>query len=141
MDPITAAVLAVAPALATELVSDAVKDAYSGLKAVIRRKWGEASALQRAVEEVEAQPESKARAAVLEEEVANTAANDDPDLMTAVARLVDELKNAGIGGKELANIKVSISGGSVVGVVGAHEAHIENMTVDNSTKPPERKTT
>ena len=41
MDPITAAILAVLPALASDVVKAGVKDAYDGPKAVIRRKWGE----------------------------------------------------------------------------------------------------
>ena len=37
MDPITAAMMAVLPALAGDTVKAAVQDAYDGLKAVIRR--------------------------------------------------------------------------------------------------------
>jgi hypothetical protein len=39
MDPITATILAVLPAVASEMAKSTVKDAYEGLKAVIRRKW------------------------------------------------------------------------------------------------------
>jgi hypothetical protein len=40
MDPITTAIIAALPVLASELVKSSVKDAYAGLKAVILRKWG-----------------------------------------------------------------------------------------------------
>ena len=38
MDPITTAIMAVLPTLASDTLTDAVKSAYEGLKAVIRRK-------------------------------------------------------------------------------------------------------
>ncbi len=63
MEPITAAILAVLPGLA----SDAVKGAYEGLKAVIRRKWGEGAPIAKAITALEEDPSSKAQAAVLEE--------------------------------------------------------------------------
>jgi hypothetical protein len=40
MDPITTAIVAALPAMASDLVKSSVKDTYDGLKAVIRRKWG-----------------------------------------------------------------------------------------------------
>jgi hypothetical protein len=40
MDPITTAILAVLPTLASDLIKSSVKSAYEGLKAVIKRKWG-----------------------------------------------------------------------------------------------------
>jgi hypothetical protein len=38
MDPITAAIVAVLPSLASDLVKSSIKDAYEGLKAIINRK-------------------------------------------------------------------------------------------------------
>src|SRR5205085_5853440 len=67
MDPITAAIMAVLPALASDAVKTGVKDAYDGLKAVIRRKWGESAPIAKAIAAVEEDPTSKAQAAVLEE--------------------------------------------------------------------------
>jgi disulfide oxidoreductase YuzD len=69
MDPITAAILAVLPALASDVVKSGVKDAYEGLKAVIRRKWGDAALIIKAIAAIEEDPTSKAQAAVLEEKV------------------------------------------------------------------------
>ena len=52
------------------MVKSGVKDAYEGLKAVIRRKWGEAAPISKAIAAIEEDPTSKAQAAVLEEKVA-----------------------------------------------------------------------
>ena len=54
MDPITTAILAAV----SEVGSGAVKDAYEGLKAVIRRKWGEAAPISNAIAAVEEAPAS-----------------------------------------------------------------------------------
>ena len=51
MDPITTAILAVLPSLASEVVKSGVKDAYEGMKAVIRRKWGDGAPRGRLVRE------------------------------------------------------------------------------------------
>ena len=63
MDPITAAILAVLPALASDMVKSTVKDAYEGLKAVIRRKWGDTSPISKAISAMEEDPKSKAQSA------------------------------------------------------------------------------
>ena len=127
VDPITAAILAALPALASDLVSSAVKDAYAGLKAIIRRKWGDASPVAKAVEALEADPKSKGQAAVLAEKVEASKAAEDPEIMKAVAALVAELKEVKTGG-EISNINVTISGGVVQGVVGAEEVSVGTMS-------------
>jgi hypothetical protein len=53
VDPITLAILAAAPALASDLVTSVVKDAYAGVKEIVRCKWGEKSALDEAIAAVE----------------------------------------------------------------------------------------
>jgi hypothetical protein len=70
MDPITTAIMAVLPTLASDTLTDGVKSAYDGLKAVIRRKWGEAAPVSKAIAAAEADPDSKAQAGVLAEKVA-----------------------------------------------------------------------
>jgi hypothetical protein len=67
MEPITTAILAVLPTLASDVVKSGVKDAYEGLKAVIRRKWGESGPITKSITELEEDPKSNAKAAVLEE--------------------------------------------------------------------------
>jgi disulfide oxidoreductase YuzD len=127
MDPITTAIVAVLPALASDLVKTSVKDAYEGLKALIRRKWGDAGPVAKAVDALEADPGSEGQAAVLAEKVKAAKATEDPDVMTALAALVNELKQAKIGGKAVSDINVSISGGAIQGVVGAKKVSVDTM--------------
>jgi disulfide oxidoreductase YuzD len=99
MDPITTAIVATLPALASDMVKSTVKDAYDGLKAVIRRKWGEASPVAKAVDALEANPKSQGQAAVLAESVAEAKADKDAGVMEALSKLVDELKSAARGSR------------------------------------------
>jgi disulfide oxidoreductase YuzD len=142
MDPITAAIVAALPALASGLVEstvkDAVKDAYEGLKALIRRKWGEASAVAKSVDALEANPNSKGEAAVLAENVAAVKATDDADVMQSLARLVDELKRAKIGERSAVEMTANVSGEAVVGVGVAQNVSIGSMNVGAPPKREER---
>jgi hypothetical protein len=128
MAPLTTAIVAVLPALASDLVKSSVKDAYAGLKAIICRKWGDASPVAKAVDALEASPKSKGQAAVLAEHVAALNATADAEVMQALAKLVDELKTEGIGGTAVARIAINISGGNVQGVIGAENVSISSMT-------------
>ena len=68
MDPITTAVVAALPALATDMVSSAVKDAYAGLKSLIACKFGATSAMAKSVKDLQANqanPKSQGLAMVL----------------------------------------------------------------------------
>jgi disulfide oxidoreductase YuzD len=127
VDPITTAILATLPGLASDMVKTSVKDAYEGLKAVIRRKWGDSSPMAGAVDALEANPKSKGQAAVLSENVAAANAMADTDVMQALGKLVDELKKEGVGGKAVEGIGINITGGSVQGVVGAENVSIGSM--------------
>jgi hypothetical protein len=133
MAPLTTAIVAVLPALASDLVKSSVKDAYAGLKAIICRKWGDASPVAKAVDALEASPKSKGQAAVLAEHVAALNATADAEVMQALAKLVDELKTEGIGGTAVARIAINISGGNVQGVIGAENVSIGSM---NFGAPP-----
>jgi len=135
MDPITTAIVAVIPALAADLLKSSAKDAYEGLKAVIRRKWGDASPIAKSVDALEANPESKGQATVLAENVAAANATSDAEVIQALARLVDELKKDGIGGKAIARIAINISGGTVQGVIGSENVSVESMSFG---VPPKR---
>jgi hypothetical protein len=128
MDPITAAILAVLPALASDVVRSGVKDAYEGLKAVIRRKWGDAAPISKAITAIEEDPKSKAQAAVLEEKVGAVKAAEDPEVAQALRHLVEQMKTHGIGGDAVARIQFNMSGGVVQGVAGAENVQIGSMT-------------
>jgi hypothetical protein len=128
MDPITAAILAALPALASDTVKSGVKDAYEGLKAVIRRKWGEGAPISKAISAVEEDPNSKAQAAVLEEKVGAVKATEDAEVARALHQLVEQMKTHGIGGEAVAKIQFNMSGGVVQGVAGAEKVQIGSMT-------------
>lgn len=133
MDPITAAILAVLPALASDMVKSTVKDAYEGLKAVIRRKWGDTSPISHAISAMEADPNSRAQSAVLEEKVRAVKATEDAEVTQALRLLVEQMKTHGIGGEAVARIQFNMSGGVVQGVAGAENVQIGSM---NFGAPP-----
>jgi hypothetical protein len=128
MDPITTAILAAIPALASDLVKSSVKDAYNGLKSVIVRKWGATSPVVQSVEELEVNPHSKGQAAALAENVAAATLTSDVEVMQALAELVDALKTEGFGGKAIAAITINISGGTIQGIVGAENVSIGSQS-------------
>ena len=127
MDPITTAIVAALPALASNMVSSAVKDAYAGLKSLIAKKFGATSAVAKSVDDLEANPKSHGRAEVLSEEVDKTNASSDAEILAAVNKLVEALSKAEqvTGG---AKIDVKISGGQV-GVAGAGNVTVGSMNV------------
>jgi hypothetical protein len=134
MDPITAAILAVLPALASDMVKTGVKDAYEGLKAVIRRKWGEGAPISKAITAVEEDPTSKAQAAVLEEKVGAVKATEDAEVAQALRQLVEQMKTHGVGGEAVAKIQFNMSGGVVQGVAGAENVQIGSMSFGTPPK-------
>ena len=127
MDPITTTILAVLRTIGSEMAKSGVKDAYEGLKAVTRRKWGETAPISTAISAIEEDP-SKAQAAVLEEKVSAVRATDDAEMTKALHQLVEQMKAHGIGGEAVARIQFNMSGGVVQGVAGAENVHIGSMT-------------
>ncbi len=128
MDPITTAIMAVLPALA----SAAVKDAYDGLKAVIRRKWGESAPITKAITAIEEDPTSKAQAGVLAEKAEAVKATEDHEVAQALQKLVEQLKAAGVGGEAVAGIQLNISGGTQQGIIGATNASGNTFNIGKS---------
>ena len=103
MDPITTSIVVAA----SQLGETVVKDAYAGLKAIIVRKFGKGSEVDKAVEAVEKKPDSSGRQQTLAEELAATPAARDPEILAAVAALqkaVEQLAAQG-GGSERTSIR------------------------------------
>jgi hypothetical protein len=98
-----------------------------GLKAVIRRKWGDAAPISKAITAIEEDPKSKVQAAVLEEKVAVVKAAEDAEVVKALHQLVEQMKTHGIGGEVVTGIKFDMSGGVVQGVAGAENVQIGSM--------------
>lgn len=91
MDPITAAIIGALAAGVTKsagkVAESAIVDGYNALKAAIKRKLGDDNKVSKAVADAEANPDSKARQAVLEEEVAASKAAHDADILKAAQEL------------------------------------------------------
>ncbi len=92
MDPITTAILATLPALASDMIKSSVKDAYQGLKSVILRKSGANSLVVKSVEDLEANPKSQVQATILADNIVAEKLTSDTEVMQALAKLVDALK-------------------------------------------------
>jgi hypothetical protein len=127
MDPITTAIVA---ALAAGLVSSVVKDAYAGLKSLITHKLGSESEVAKSINDLEANPKSRGRAIVLSEQVAETQAASDADIMAAVNKLVEALAKERTAGASGVHIQATMSG-RIAGIVGAHTASIDTLNVQS----------
>jgi hypothetical protein len=131
MDPITTAIVAALPALATDMVSGVVKDAYAGLKSLITRKFGATSAVAKSVEDLEVNPKSQGRAMVLSEHVEEAKATSDAEIMAAVRKLVEALAKERAAGTSSVHVEATMSGG-VAGVVGAHNVSVGSMNIERT---------
>ena len=99
MDPISMALIGALASGVAKGVGEAAKslipDAYNALKAAIQKKVGADSDAAEALKSVEKKPESKARQAVLAEEIANAGLDKDADLLALAQKLAEALKDAG----------------------------------------------
>jgi hypothetical protein len=91
MDPISvtlaAAIAAGAAAALKETAGAVIKDAYSAIKAFISKKYNHVDTAQ-----IEHEPGSKNRQAVLSEELAKAGAEQDNELRALAAQLVNKLE-------------------------------------------------
>jgi hypothetical protein len=91
MDPVTSIMTALITGAVAGLqptVSQAVKDSYAGLSALIKRKYSNVS-----IDQLEANPTSEARRAVVKEDLQNTDADQDEELLQKVKELLDAIQN------------------------------------------------
>jgi hypothetical protein len=110
MEPITLIVTSLALSAAAGLKPTAeqvIKDAYSGLKSLIQRKYAEVS-----VEQLEKAPESKPRREVVEEDLTKTGAGKDEEVLRQAKTLLDAIQahapeTASAIGVDLAEIKAA----------------------------------
>jgi hypothetical protein len=91
----------------------AVQDAYAGLKALLLRKFGKDSALVKSVEDMEQNPDSAARKAVLAEEMEKSGAHEDAELRQAAKALQQVLVKQQVDAR-----------GAQIGIMGDN-AHVE----------------
>ena len=76
-----------------QLAEPAVKDAYEAVKALIVRKFGKASDVVKAVEAVEAKPDSAGRQTTLTEEMASSGAARDGELLQLAQALLEKSRS------------------------------------------------
>ena len=120
MEPITTALIAAAVAGVAKMGEQAIVDAYNGLKNLIRRKFGSDSEVAKAVEAVEAKPESEGRQATLREELSAAKVDQDQELIDAARKLLELLK-AQPGG---AQIVQQATGSQIAQAVGGSTASV-----------------
>jgi hypothetical protein len=128
MDPMTTAMVGALTALADDLAPPALRDAYAGVKSIIARKFGSASALAKSVDDLEANPKSKGRAIVLSEHLAELKVTSDAEITAAVGKLVETLAKDRAEGSSAVHIQSTMSGG-VAGIVGVQNASIGVLNV------------
>ncbi len=91
MDPITLIVTALALGAAAGLkptAEQAIKDGYNGLKTLIQRKYGGVS-----MDGLEKKPESTVQQGAVKEQLADTGAEQDEELLDRAKELLDLIKS------------------------------------------------
>jgi len=84
MDPITLVVTAIvagAAAGASDIATQAVRDSYAGLKALVIRKFGSSGAVEANLAQVEAEPENEIWQAALQQGLTQAGAGSDQDVL------------------------------------------------------------
>ncbi len=97
MDPITMAIVsALAAGIGAgvpKVAEQAIVDGYNTLKSALKERFGEGSDVVEAVEKLEAKPNSTGRQTTLKEEIKDSKADQDPDLIIAAEALVAKIKD------------------------------------------------
>ena len=91
MDPLTSLVTALAAGAAAALkptVEQAVKDGYTALKGLIQRKYAQVS-----LDQLEANPNSKSRRGVVEEDLKAVGADQDAEVMQHAQALLEAIRS------------------------------------------------
>jgi hypothetical protein len=134
MDPVAAAVVAAlaagAATSAGQVGEQVLVDAYTGLKALLRRKFGEQSGVAKAVQELEAKPDSTGRKETLKEEVADAKAAEDPEVRAVAEALLEQVKQRPGGGQ----LVQQATGSYIAQATGGSTASV-NIGQANPPKP------
>ena len=97
MDPITMAIVsALAAGIGAgvpKVAEQAIVDGYNTLRSALKERFGEDSDVVEAVEKLEAKPNSTGRQTTLHEEIEDSKADQDPDLIIAADALVAKIKD------------------------------------------------
>jgi hypothetical protein len=123
MDPISliiAALAAGATAAAKDVAGTGVKDAYEGLKTLIKKRFADQGKTDDSdiVDKYEKKPDSKAVKALLEEELSSIEINQDETIKKAAQEIMKKEDPKGFEeGKYNTNVSVA---GDVIGVAGTN---------------------
>jgi hypothetical protein len=126
MDPVSLIVAALAAGASSALkdtAAEAVKDAYNGLKSLLKRKLGDRPAAQVALDKHEESPEVWEKP--LQEEIKQSGVADDEEIIKTAQRLMALVDPDGA---RAGKYNVNISGGK--GIVVGDEARVV-MTFEN----------
>jgi hypothetical protein len=128
---IVGALVAGAAAGATDVASQAVKEAYAGLKALIVQRFSSGPDVAESVEKVEKQPEAEHRQAYLKGELQNAGADKDAEIVQQAQALLDLLKKEGMLSDAQYQIIVSGSGAAAVaGGIAAGEGGVAAQKIE-----------
>jgi hypothetical protein len=111
MDPVSLIVTSIAAGAAAALKPTAelaVKEAFEGLKSLIRQKFGKVD-----ISPVEKRPDSKAKRDSLAEDLAEAGAGEDTELLSSAERLVEVVRTHDAGaaaavGVDLEDVKAGL---------------------------------
>ena len=92
IDPITAAIVAALAAGLTEVGKNTIVDAYTGLKSLLKKKFGDDSKVVKAVDNLEEEKDSKGYQITLQEQIAKAKADQDQELVQAAQALLREIR-------------------------------------------------
>ncbi len=133
MDPLTiivGALVAGAAAGATDVATEAIKDAYAGLKRLVIDHFGQKADVAHAIDKVEQKPEAKPYEDVLQLELQNAGADKDEEVVGQAQALLDLLKQSGALSGAQYQIIVSGSGAAAVaGGIAAGQGGIAAGTI------------
>jgi hypothetical protein len=93
MDPVTLAILAGLSAVTHSVADNAITESYEELKDVIKKKFGDKSELVKSIIQLENKPESNARRQLVQEEVGDSRADRDPEILQAAQSLLEHLRS------------------------------------------------
>lgn len=138
MEPVTTAILAAITAgmvsaggdVGKQALSDAygatkqaIIDSYTGLKALLKRKFGEQSDVVQSVESLEADPQLDFKQAAVKHYLAKAKANEDADLQKAAEGLLTLLKQLPQGEQVVQTLQTAI-GSNIAQAAGGSTATV-----------------
>jgi hypothetical protein len=130
MDPITIIVTALVAGAAAGLKPTAeqvVKDAYAGIKVIIKRKYARVS-----VDTLEGDPASEARKSVVREDLQKANAGEDAELLLQAKAVLDAVRE--YAPRSAAEVGVSIE------ELEAQSLHVRDIVVETGTGVSIKKT-